>query len=182
MNQTDINWRDINEDESIFEPENKNRIILVQTNVKDSPMSAVTSMAKYVDMLNNRDYSLNENVTFYAFLTWTTQSAQSQTANWKNQFAKTCLHRRKNTAAQKTTAAKKKTKKTCAKNKNSYLTTMNEKTKLWDVQEQVNGEWISIYCAPFEDWSEAKGVFDEALMSQKMMNQDNPVRLIQVKE
>jgi hypothetical protein len=59
---------------------------------------------------------------------------------------------------------------------------MNEKTKLWDVQEQVNGEWISIYCAPFEDWSEAKGVFDEALMSQKMMNQDNPVRLIQVKE
>ena len=59
---------------------------------------------------------------------------------------------------------------------------MNEKTKLWDVQEQVNGEWISIYREPFEDWREAKGVFDEALMSQKMMNQDNPVRLIQVKE
>lgn len=81
MNKTDINWRDIHEDDSIFEEENKNRAILVQTNVKDSPMSAVTSMAKYVDMLNNRDYSLNENVTFYAFLTWTTKSAQSQTAN-----------------------------------------------------------------------------------------------------
>ena len=67
--RTDIFWRDINEDESIFEPENRNRAILVQTDVKDSPMSAVASMAKYVDMLNNRDYSLEETVTFYAFLT-----------------------------------------------------------------------------------------------------------------
>lgn len=69
MNETDIHWRDIQEDESIFEPENRNRAILVQTNVKNSPMSATVSMSKYVDRLNNRDYSLNETVTFYAFLT-----------------------------------------------------------------------------------------------------------------
>ena len=69
MNKTDINWRDIQEDSSIFEPENRNRFILVQTNIGDSPVSARLSVAKYVDMLNNRDYSLEENVTFYAFLT-----------------------------------------------------------------------------------------------------------------
>jgi hypothetical protein len=59
---------------------------------------------------------------------------------------------------------------------------MNEKIKLWDVQEKVNGEWCSIYCSPFESWYEAKGVFDEALMSQKIMNQDNAIRLIEVDE
>jgi len=69
MNQTDINWRDINEDDSIFNDENKNRFILVQTNIGDSPIIPRISLAKYVDILNNRDYSLNENVTFYAFLT-----------------------------------------------------------------------------------------------------------------
>jgi hypothetical protein len=69
MNKTDINWRDIHEDFSIFEKENKNRAILVQTNVGNSPMSARVTMARYVDILNNRDFSLEENVTFYAFLT-----------------------------------------------------------------------------------------------------------------
>ena len=69
MNKTDINWRDIHEDDSIFEKENKNRAILVQTNVANSPMSARVTMARYVSILNNRDFSLEENVTFYAFLT-----------------------------------------------------------------------------------------------------------------
>ena len=69
MNHTDINWRDIHEDDSIFNAENKNRSILVQTNIADSPMSARISLAKYVDIFNNRDYSLEEEVTFYAFLT-----------------------------------------------------------------------------------------------------------------
>lgn len=69
MNKTDINWRDIHEDDSIFEEENKNRAILVQTNVGNSPTSARVTMARYVDILNNRDFSLEENVTFYAFLT-----------------------------------------------------------------------------------------------------------------
>jgi hypothetical protein len=69
MNKTDINWRDIHEDDSIFEKENKNRAILVQTNVANSPTSARVTMARYVDILNNRDFSLEENVTFYAFLT-----------------------------------------------------------------------------------------------------------------
>lgn len=69
MNNTDINWRDIHEDDSIFNAENKNRFILVQTNIADSPMSARISLAKYVDIFNNRDSSLEEEVTFYAFLT-----------------------------------------------------------------------------------------------------------------
>jgi hypothetical protein len=69
MNKTDINWRDIHEDDSIFEKENKNRAILVQTNVANSPTSARVTMARYVSILNNRDFSLEENVTFYAFLT-----------------------------------------------------------------------------------------------------------------
>jgi len=69
MNKTDINWRDIHEDDSIFEKENKNRAILVQTNVANSPMSARVTIARYVSILNNRDFSLEENVTFYAFLT-----------------------------------------------------------------------------------------------------------------
>lgn len=56
------------------------------------------------------------------------------------------------------------------------------KTKLWDVQEKVNGEWISVYCSPFENWSDAKGVFDEVLMNQKSMNQNNELRLIEVSE
>lgn len=77
-----------------------------------------------------------------------------------------------------------KTKKTCQKNKNCYLNTMSEKIKLWDVQEKVNGGWISIYGSPFESWDEAKNVFDEALMSQEKMSlhEWNPLRLIAVDE
>ena len=69
MNETDINWRDIQEDNSIFEPENQDRFVLVLTDVSDSPVGARISVSKYVDILNNRDYSLNETITFYAFLT-----------------------------------------------------------------------------------------------------------------
>lgn len=54
------------------------------------------------------------------------------------------------------------------------------KTKLWDVQEKVGNEWVSIYSSPFESWDEAKGVLDESLDSQRKMNQDNPIRLIEV--
>jgi hypothetical protein len=59
---------------------------------------------------------------------------------------------------------------------------MSEKIKLWDVQEKVNGEWISIYNCPFEIWDQAKNVFDEALMSQEKMSwhEQNPLRLIAV--
>lgn len=35
MNSIDVNWRDINEDSSIFEEKNKNRAILIQTDVSD---------------------------------------------------------------------------------------------------------------------------------------------------
>jgi hypothetical protein len=61
---------------------------------------------------------------------------------------------------------------------------MSEKIKLWDVQEKVNGEWVSIYSSPFESWYEAKSVFDEAMMSQEKMSLHgwNPLRLIKVDE
>lgn len=67
--QTDVFWRDINEDDSIFLKENKERAILILTDVVKSPSCPRTSLAKYVDILNNRDYSYEEHVRFYAFLT-----------------------------------------------------------------------------------------------------------------
>jgi hypothetical protein len=66
---TDIFWRDIQEDDSIFRHFNKERAILVLTNVMNSPSYPRVTVAKYVDILDNRDYSLNETVKFYAFLT-----------------------------------------------------------------------------------------------------------------
>ena len=65
----DIFWRDIQEDDSIFLQCNKERSILVLTNVMNSPSYPRVTAAKYVDILDNRDYSLNETVKFYAFLT-----------------------------------------------------------------------------------------------------------------
>lgn len=59
---------------------------------------------------------------------------------------------------------------------------MSKKIKVWDVQQRVNGEWVSIYGTPFNNWKEAKLVLDEALMSQEMMNEDNPIRLIEIDE
>jgi hypothetical protein len=56
---------------------------------------------------------------------------------------------------------------------------MNE--KLWMVQQCVEGEWINIYPEAFESWAEAKNIFDGALLSQKMMNIDNGLRLIECK-
>jgi hypothetical protein len=64
---SDIFWRDIQEDDSIFHQDNKDRAILILTNVADTyPRN---SLAKYVDIFNNRDNSCNEFVKFYAFLT-----------------------------------------------------------------------------------------------------------------
>lgn len=68
MNSTDVNWRNINEDSSIFEEKNKNRAILIQTDASDSPVFCRISLAKYVDNVTNKDYSCEETVTFYAFL------------------------------------------------------------------------------------------------------------------
>jgi hypothetical protein len=58
----DINWRDINEDKSVFLPENKRRQILVETDV-----TMDVSVAMYVDrnyMLTTRE----EQVIRYAFI------------------------------------------------------------------------------------------------------------------
>lgn len=49
------------------------------------------------------------------------------------------------------------------------------------VQQCVEGEWINIYPEAFESWAEAKNIFDGALLSQKMMNIDNGLRLIECK-
>lgn len=68
MNSTDVNWRDINQDSSIFDEENKNRAVLIRTNISDSPFFCRISLAKYVDIVTNKDYSCQETVTFYAFL------------------------------------------------------------------------------------------------------------------
>jgi hypothetical protein len=65
----DIFWRDILEDDSIFLKENKERAILILTNIMTSPSCPRTSVAKYVDILNNRDYSCEEYIRYYAFLT-----------------------------------------------------------------------------------------------------------------
>lgn len=67
--RTDIFWRDINEDDSIFLEENKERAILILTDVMQSPSCPRTSLAKYVDILSNRDYSCEEYIRYYAFLT-----------------------------------------------------------------------------------------------------------------
>lgn len=68
MNSIDINWRNINQDFSIFEEKNRNRAVLIQTDVNNSPVFCRISYAKYVDIVTNRDYSCQETVTFYAFL------------------------------------------------------------------------------------------------------------------
>jgi hypothetical protein len=65
----DVNWRDIHEDDSLFLDCNKERAILVLTNVMDSPSYPRVTTAKYVNSFNYRDISINERVSFYAYLT-----------------------------------------------------------------------------------------------------------------
>ena len=67
--KTDIFWRDIQEDDSLFLDCNKERAILVLTNIMNSPSYPRVTVAKYVDSFNYRDDSFNETVLFYAFLT-----------------------------------------------------------------------------------------------------------------
>jgi hypothetical protein len=66
---TDIFWRDIAEDDSIFQRENKQRLILVITEETNSLGRPLVTFAKDVDILSNEDYGHNEVVKFYAFLT-----------------------------------------------------------------------------------------------------------------
>jgi hypothetical protein len=66
---TDIFWRDIAEDDSIFQRENKQRLILVITEETNSLGCPRVTFAQSVDILSNEDYGSNEVVKFYAFLT-----------------------------------------------------------------------------------------------------------------
>ena len=67
--KTDVFWRDIQEDDSIFLECNKKRTILIITNVMNSFLYPRVTEAKYVDISNNRDYTFDEIVLFYAFIT-----------------------------------------------------------------------------------------------------------------
>jgi hypothetical protein len=67
--QTDIFWRDIHEDDSIFQALNGNRSVLVLTDVMNTPNFPRVTLSKYVDFLSNEDRGSNEVVKFYAFLT-----------------------------------------------------------------------------------------------------------------
>ena len=60
---TDITWRDISEDNSVFLPENKERQILVETE-----MTLDISMAKYVDKYDNYLKTRDERVLRYSFI------------------------------------------------------------------------------------------------------------------
>ena len=60
---TDITWRDISEDKSVFLPENKERQILVETE-----MTLDISMAKYVDKYDNYLKTRDERVIRYSFI------------------------------------------------------------------------------------------------------------------
>ena len=62
MTNSDVTWRDIREDNSVFLPENKRRTILVETDV-----TLDVSVAQYVD----QNYTLTtreEKVIRYAFI------------------------------------------------------------------------------------------------------------------
>jgi hypothetical protein len=67
--KTDIFWRDIQEDDSLFLDCNKKRAILVLTDIMNSPSYPRVTVAEYVNSFNYRDRSFNETVLFYAFLT-----------------------------------------------------------------------------------------------------------------
>ena len=67
--KTDIFWRDIKEDHSIFDDCNKGRAILILTKIMPCPANPRVSLAKYVDIFDNRCCSCEETVTHYAFLT-----------------------------------------------------------------------------------------------------------------
>jgi len=63
---SDINWRDIKIDESIFELENSNRGILILTDV--SWKLPRTTVCCYVDYHTRIDRASEEKVLYYAFL------------------------------------------------------------------------------------------------------------------
>ena len=60
---TNITWRDISEDNSVFLPENKERQILVETEI-----TLDISMAKYVDKYDNYLKTRDERVIRYSFI------------------------------------------------------------------------------------------------------------------
>ena len=64
--ESDIYWRDIKEDESIFDPINSKRGILILTDIMDKePRSTICN---YVDCYTYVDRDSHEIVTHYAFL------------------------------------------------------------------------------------------------------------------
>ena len=64
MIKTDINWRDISEDRSLFEIANWNREILIQTTTG----SMHFSKARYVQYTTYIDEGIEQLVTRYAYI------------------------------------------------------------------------------------------------------------------
>jgi hypothetical protein len=59
----DINWRDINEDRSVFDPVNQNRMILAQTDE-----AVRIDWAEYINSKNNVLKTCKETVKKYAYI------------------------------------------------------------------------------------------------------------------
>jgi hypothetical protein len=68
MKRGDIEWRDINEDRSIFNKDMWFRAILVLTDIGNEPDMARITMCSRIDPSTNKDRELNEKVEYYAFL------------------------------------------------------------------------------------------------------------------
>jgi hypothetical protein len=62
---SDINWRDITEDESLFDEQNKDREILIET---ADNRSLHFSKARYVQSYPYMDRSIQQPVARYAFI------------------------------------------------------------------------------------------------------------------
>ena len=67
--KTDIFWRDIQEDDSLFLESNAKRSILFLSDVCNRVFAARITRAQYVDLSGYYDSFSGEKVAFYAFLT-----------------------------------------------------------------------------------------------------------------
>ena len=65
MNNSDINWRHISEDQSLFERENQDREILIET---ADNRSMHFSKARYVQPYPYMDRSIQQPVARYAYI------------------------------------------------------------------------------------------------------------------
>lgn len=63
---SDINWRDIQEDTSVFEQDNANRAVIILT--EESDKTPRDTSCHYIDYYTHVDRASGECVKYYAFL------------------------------------------------------------------------------------------------------------------